>query len=293
MISMALALVSAVGAVGADLSLVPLTADARAVRGRSQLTDADFVRMRLLRSDGRIAIAVDLAGKVDRVNQRVLAASWNGTINTEQKQRSIKGQSRFVIPELGNAEASLTRSGSGLLLTVTRQDGRRMNEAVVSQTATGLLFAFTPQPVPTMQTGYVDPAQPRRLPQQAYAPQLQRRAVAPAVGDIAVGTTAIPNPNLLNITGPMVSVKYRQTNARHAFEDLVSRGGYGFVWVPVDPRFNTTSVASAAPTATPSPVGFDPMNPMGTSAQVQSTSCRWLPLDHLSPTNLIQFATST
>ena len=148
MISMALALVSAVGAVGADLSLVPLPADARAVRGRSQLTDADFVRMRLLRSDGRIAIAVDLAGKVDRVNQRVLAASWNGTINTEQKQRSIKGQSRFVIPELGNAEASLTRSGSGLILTVTRQDGRRMSEAVVSQTATGLLFAFTPQLFP-------------------------------------------------------------------------------------------------------------------------------------------------
>lgn len=272
MISMALALVSAVGAVGADLSLVSLPADARSVRGRSQLTDADFVRMRLLRSDGRIAIAVDLAGKVDRVNQRVLAASWNGTINTEQKQRSIKGQSRFVIPELGNAEASLTRSGSGLILTVTRQDGRRMSEAVVSQTATGLLFAFTPQPVPTRQTGYVDPAQPRRLPQQAYAPQLQRRAVAPAVGDIAVGTTAIPNPNLLNITGPMVSVKYRQTNARHAFEDLVSRGGYGFVWVPVDPRFNATSAATAAPTATPSPVGFDPMNPMAAGPQVQPIS---------------------
>ena len=272
MISMALALVSAVGAVGADLSLVPLTADARAVRGRSQLTDADFVRMRLLRSDGRIAIAVDLAGKVDRVNQRVLAASWNGTINTEQKQRSIKGQSRFVIPELGNAEASLTRSGSGLILTVTRQDGRRMSEAVVSQTATGLLFAFTPQPVPTRQTGYVDPAQPRRLPQQAYAPQLQRRAVAPAVGDIAVGTTAIPNPNLLNITGPVVSVKYRQTNARHAFEDLVSRGGYGFVWVPVDPRFNATSAATSAPTATPTPVGFDPMNPMAAGSQVQPIS---------------------
>ena len=147
-----------------------------------------------------------------------------------------------------------------------------MSEAVVSQTATGLLFAFTPQPVPMRQTGYVDPAQPRRLPQQAYAPQLQRRAVAPAVGDIAVGTTAIPNPNLLNITGPMVSVKYRQTNARHAFEDLVSRGGYGFVWVPVDPRFNATSAATAAPAATPTPVGFDPMNPMAAGSQVQPIS---------------------
>ena len=267
--STALALVSAAGGVGAELSLVNLPSEARTVRGRSQLTDADFVRMRLLRSNGRIAIAVDLSGKVDRVTQSVLASYWSGAISTAQQQRSIKGQSSFVIPELGNAESTLIRSGGGLILSVTRKDGRRMNEAVVSETATGLLFAFTPQPVPTSQTGFLDPVQPRRLPQQAYAPQLQRRAVAPAVGDIAVGTTAIPNPNLLNITGPVVSVKYRQTNARHAFEDLVSRGGYGFVWVPVDPRFNIGSSASAASTASTSPAGFDPMGP---GPQVQPTA---------------------
>ena len=99
--STALALVSAVGGVGAELSLVNLPSEARTVRGRSQLTDADFVRMRLLRSNGRIAIAVDLSGKVDRVTQSVLASYWSGAISTAQQQRSIKGQSSFVIPELG------------------------------------------------------------------------------------------------------------------------------------------------------------------------------------------------
>jgi len=272
MIYTALAFVAAVGGIGADISLVKLSAEARTVRTRTQLTDADFVRMRLLRTNGRIAIAVDLAGKVDRVNQSVLSSSWNGTISTAQQQRSIKGKSSFVIPELGNADASLTRSGDGLILSVTRKDGRRMNEAVVSETATGLLFAFTPQPVPRSETGFLDPVTPRRLPQQAYAPQLQRRAVAPAVGDIAVGTTAIPNPNLLNISGPTVSVKYRQTNARHAFEDLVSRGGYGFVWVPVDPRFKSSGSAAAISSALPSPSGFDPMNPMGAESQLQQSA---------------------
>lgn len=269
--SMAMALVSAAGAVGVDLNLLHSPAAARTVRGRSLLTDADFVRMRLLRSNGRVAIAIDLSGKVDRVNQSVLASSWNGTIKTADQQRSIKGQSSFLISELGNAEASLIRSGGGLILSVTRKDGRRMNEAVVSETPTGLLFAFTPQPLPTSQSGFLDPVQPRRLPQQAFAPQLQRRAVAPAVGDIAVGTTAIPNPNLLDITGPMVSVKYRQTNARHAFEDLVSRGGYGFVWVPVDPSFKSSVGASTASTVSTSQPGFDPMNPMGAGAQLQPT----------------------
>ena len=241
-ISTALALASAAAVVGADLSLSAIPVDARTVRGRSLRSDTESVRMRLLRSDGRIAIAVDLSGKVDRVNQRVFDSSWNVTITTDQKQPSITGDNRFVISELGNAEVSLNRIGAGLTLRVTRQDGRPMNKAVVSDTPTGLLFAFTPQLVPIKQTGYIDPLQPRRLPQQAFAPQFKRRAVAPAVGDIAVGTTAIPNPNLLSITGPVVSVKYRQTNARHAFEDLVSRAGYGFVWVPVDPRF-TSSVS--------------------------------------------------
>ncbi len=273
MISSALALVSALGGVGADIGLVNFSAEARTVRTRTQLTDADFVRMRLLRSNGRVAIAIDLSGKVERVNQSVLASSWNGTISTEQQQRMIKGQATVSIPELGNAEASLIRSGGGLILSVMRKDGRRMNEAVVSETATGLVFAFTPQSVPTSETGFLDPVKPRRLPQQAYAPRLQRRAVAPAVGDIAVGTTAIPNPNLLNITGPVVSVKYRQTNARHAFEDLVSRGGYGFVWVPVDPRFTSSVSSTSNSSAAPDPAG---LNPMGPAAQAQPTSTSML-----------------
>ena len=112
MIYTALAFVAAVGGIGADISLVKLSAEARTVRTRTQLTDADFVRMRLLRTNGRIAIAVDLAGKVDRDSQSVLSSSWNGTISTAQQQRSIKGKSSFVIPELGNADASLIRSGS-------------------------------------------------------------------------------------------------------------------------------------------------------------------------------------
>ena len=147
-----------------------------------------------------------------------------------------------------------------------------MNEAVVSQTPTGLLFAFTPQPVPSSETGFLDPVNPRRLPQQAYAPQLQRRAVAPAVGDMAVATTAIPNPNLLDISGPMVSVKYRQINARHAFEDLVSRAGYGFVWVPVDPRYKSSGSVAVVPSSLSSPSGFDPLNPMGAEVQLQPSS---------------------
>ena len=132
-----------------------------------------------MRSYGRSLSNFERANSCDRMNksllltlQELIVSSTgfrlvlNGTITADQKQRSITGENRSVIPELGNAEVSLTRSGAGLILSVTRQDGRPMKEAVVSDTPTGLLFAFTPQPVPIKQTGYNDPLQPRRLPRK-------------------------------------------------------------------------------------------------------------------------------
>ena len=69
---------------------------------------------RMVESPSLLTLQARLIG-----NQRVCRLEWHD--QHEQKQRSIKGQSRFVIPELGNVKP-LTRSGSGLLLTVTRQD---------------------------------------------------------------------------------------------------------------------------------------------------------------------------
>jgi len=259
-ISTALAILSVSPVVAVDLSPANSVAVARPAMRRPVQTQTGFARIRLLRSKNRVAIAVDLPGKVERVSQNFSDSSWIGEISTSKTPRLIQGQNSLVIPDLGNAEATLTLNSRGVVLNVVRMDGRRMNQAEVSNTDSGLLFSFSQQSLPTAEMGYRDPVFPRRLPQQSFAPILQRRAVAPAVGDIAVGTTAIPNPNLLNITGPNISVKYRQTNARQAFEDLVSRGGYGFVWVPVDPHFLPASIPAVAPISVDSPIPDNSLN---------------------------------
>ena len=46
---------------------------------------------------------------------------------------------------------------------------------------------------------------------------------------------SILNPNLLNIKGPDVSIIFNQTEAKEIFEYLADIGGYGFVWVKIDP----------------------------------------------------------
>ena len=73
----------------------------------------------------------------------------------------------------------------------------------------------------------------------------KNRATAPPLGDIAVGTNYIPNPNLIEIEGPKITIIFRNTPAREALEYLISKTSYDYVWVNADPSFkgglNTSS----------------------------------------------------
>ena len=70
----------------------------------------------------------------------------------------------------------------------------------------------------------------------------KQRATAPPLGDIATGTTIIPNPNLLNLEGPNIPLLiFKQTPAKIAIERLLSKSNYSFVWVQKDPSYNTSN----------------------------------------------------
>ncbi len=45
----------------------------------------------------------------------------------------------------------------------------------------------------------------------------------------------IPNPNLINIKGPKISIVLNKTPAKKAFEYLAKLGNYGYVWIKNDP----------------------------------------------------------
>ncbi len=48
----------------------------------------------------------------------------------------------------------------------------------------------------------------------------------------------IENPNLLNINGPIVSLNFKNANAKEIFEYLADLGNFGFVWVKNNPANN-------------------------------------------------------
>ena len=122
---------------------------------------------------------------------------------------------------------------------------------MVSADGRDLILSFTGVVTPPAQTGQFNLRQPGALPQASYAPPLQPRAVAPPLGDMAVGTMVLRNRSYLNLSGPPVTMTLRNAPARDALMALTQMGGYGFVYVGDEPM-GTTAVA-AAPAAAPSP----------------------------------------
>ena len=68
-----------------------------------------------------------------------------------------------------------------------------------------------------------------------------KKATAPPLGDISVGTTYIPNLKTVELEGPEVSMIFKEATAKSAIEFLISKTNYGYVWVQDDPTFKSTN----------------------------------------------------
>jgi type IV pilus assembly protein PilQ len=78
-----------------------------------------------------------------------------------------------------------------------------------------------------------------------YAPPLQARAVAPPLGDMAVGTMTLRNPGYVNVSGPSVTMTLKNAPAKDALMALAQMGGYGFVFVEDSPAQGGANPAPA------------------------------------------------
>jgi len=116
---------------------------------------------------------------------------------------------------------------------------------VVSADGSNLLISFPVPPTVAQQTARLDLRQPGSVPQPTFAPPLQPRAVAPPLGDMAVGSMVLRNRSFINISGPPVTMTLRNAPARDALMALAQMGGYGFVYVDDGPAAGGTPAADA------------------------------------------------
>ncbi len=168
------------------------------------------------------------------VQEQSTKTSWRGEIvgSDDEVVTEVVPQ-QVSMPEIGVASVRLSRSGSAYRLEVTTVNGKVLPKPTILATGEDLVLRFIGLTGTSIarQTGSLDLRRPGRLPQPVSAPPLRSRAVAPPLGDMAVGTMLINNRSFVQASGPPVTLTLNRAPAKDALMSLARLGGYGFVFV--------------------------------------------------------------
>jgi len=220
----------------------------RSVMAQSQ----GVMSLALRRTANGVEVVIAGVGEQPVLQQRIKAGQWQGRLQTRGTPGVRNGQQQISDPSLGLAQVSLSGAGSTYSVSVELVEGQPLSEPIVSADGRDLILQFSGLvPPPSLQTGRLDLNTPGRLPQPRYAPPLRPRAVAPPLGDMAVGTMVLQNRSYVNVSGPPVTLTLNNAPAKDALMALARLGGYGFVYVGDDAASPgvTTANASGASTA--------------------------------------------
>jgi type IV pilus assembly protein PilQ len=198
------------------------------------------------RSSGALEVVVQGTGAGPVLQQRMVGGSWQAQLTIPQANGLRYGPQRISVPEAGLQAVSITGSGSSYALEVVPLPGVPLGRPVVSADGLNLVISFPSGPQASQQTARLDLRQPGSVPQAAVAPPLQPRAVAPPLGDMAVGSMVLRNQSYLNLTGPSVTLTLRNAPAKDALMAIAQIGGYGFVYVDPEPEPGAGSAAGPA-----------------------------------------------
>lgn len=189
------------------------------------------VMLRIRRSQGAIELVVEGTGAAPVLQQGISGADWQGFLRIATPSTLRLGPQRVSLPEAGLQLVSLAGSGTNYQLQVTPVPGIPLGRPVVSADGRNLVVTFTTMPQASSQMARLDVRKPGAVPQPTYAPPLRPRAVAPPLGDMAIGTMVLRNRSFINVSGPPVTMTLRNASARDSLMTLAQMAGYGFVYV--------------------------------------------------------------
>lgn len=189
------------------------------------------LQLRIRRLPDALELVVEGTGPAPQLVQSENGNRWQALLTTSRPTGLRIGPQRLAIPEAGLQMVSFDGNGSTYRLEVSSSPGRPANRPVVSADGENLILTFSTPAQASLQLARPNLTLPGRLPQQDYAPPLQPRAVAPPLGDMAVGTMVIKNRSYLELTGPPVTMTTRGARARDVLMTLARMGGYGFTYV--------------------------------------------------------------
>ena len=221
--------------------------------------DQSSVALKIRRQSNEIDLMITGVGPNARVIRQQLSGSrWQARLSVPNSDRllGVKPQQVSLAAD-GLRAIRLSPSEGQLQLEVEAADGVSLESPRVLVVDNNLVIRFVGlgQQPPGRQTAYLDLNRPGRVPQPRAVPQMQPRAVAPPVGDMAVGTMLINNRSFVNVSGPPVTLTLNNAPAKDALMSLARLGGYGFVYVSDEPsQVSLPSQSSSNPQVANQPV---------------------------------------
>ena len=210
------------------VSALPSVSPASKARGTVQ------PELKLLQRKDRLDVIITGAGPGARVSQqRQLTTSWQGVLTLGEGAGPVGSAQKLSMQSLGLAMVQLRSEGSATTLRVEAVPGQVLSAPEIRASGDDLIISFTglsPQH-PGQSSGRLDLTRPGRVAQPGFVPPMRPRAVAPPLGDMAVGTMLINNRSFVQVSGPSVSLTLNNAPAKDALMSLARLGGYGFVFV--------------------------------------------------------------
>ena len=248
-LTLSLAVLAATGALGgwaaaARAQGVPQAQGAPGVQNSQLIPANQLLNLRVRRQSDGVDVVIEGVGAAPQLQQTTRGSVWMGRLFTARPAAVPGGGQRLSVPEAGFQSLSLVGAGQAFELQITPIPGYPLGRPVVSADGRDLILSFAGTGQASQQTSSRDLRMPGRVsePTAAYVPPLQPRAVAPPVGDMAVGTMLLTNSSYLNVSGPPVTMTLRNAPARDVLMTLSRLGGYGFVFVE-----DSTKADNAAP----------------------------------------------
>ena len=207
------------------------------------MSTAGPLQLKVRRLRDSVEVVIEGAGLAPQLQQSSGANGWQGLLTTATPSGLRVGPQRLSLPELGFQTITLDGSGSRYRVGVTPVAGAPLGRPVVSGDGASLIISFPASAQVSLPVARFNAQQPGYIPQASFAPPLQPRAVAPPLGDMAVGSMTLRNPGYLNLSGPAVTMTLKNAPAKDALMALAQVGGYGFAYVAEADAANATGGA--------------------------------------------------
>ena len=199
-----------------------------------QVVAQSSVVLKLRRLGDRVDVVVNgLSADARVVSQSRSSTQWSGQLRAAAPF-SLRRSQEVELAEAGLQSIRLSAQGQGgLELVVKASQGMALPDPMIRVDGNSLVVSFARLPIRTtaLTSGRLDLTRPGRVAQPTVVPPIRPRAVAPPLGDMAVGTMVLQNRSYVNMSGPPVTLALKNAAAKDALMSLTRLGGYGFLFV--------------------------------------------------------------